>query len=227
MSFVFPMVLFMQKKLAESADRQQSMEMGAYMKIAKPFYGVKAPERKAIFKEARSHTKIETSEQYIALIRWLWCGNFREEQYMALDVAEHYKSFRNRNVFEHYVELLESADHWDTVDKIASNLIGPLLLSNPELKSHIYEWRQSENIWLRRASLLVHLKHKQYTDIELLTETIALLANDEEFFIRKAIGWVLREYSKTNPTFVRHYLQTQSLSSLSYREANKIMVTLH
>ncbi|WP_246616520.1 DNA alkylation repair protein [Thaumasiovibrio subtropicus] len=217
----------MQKKLAEQADDQKAREMRAYMKIATPFYGVQSPERKAIFKEARAHTTIDNLEQFGALVRWLWCGNFREEQYLALDVAEHYKKLRTVEAFPLFVELLESADHWDTLDKIASNLIGPLLLKDPSLKSHILTWRESENMWLRRASLLVHLKHKDATDVELLTETIGMLAEEDAFFIRKAIGWVLREYSKTDPTFVREFLKVQPLSPLSYREANRIMISIN
>ncbi|AJR06264.1 DNA alkylation repair protein [Photobacterium gaetbulicola] len=223
MSLVIPMVIFMQQRMAEAGNVNDAKAMQAYMKTDQPFYGVKAPERKAIFKQAREHTKITSFIEYKRLVLWLWSGENREEQYLALDVAEYYKAFRTIDAFPVYEEMLTEASHWDTVDKIASSLIGPLVKEHRELEQVVRNWRQSDNMWLCRASLLVHLKHKSETNLSLLEETILMLASENEFFIRKAIGWVLREYAKTDSDYVRSFVQRyqEQLSPLSRQEALK------
>ncbi|KHT65633.1 DNA alkylation repair protein [Photobacterium gaetbulicola] len=223
MSLVIPMVIFMQQRMAEAGNAEEAKAMQAYMKTDQPFYGVKAPERKAIFKQAREHTKITSFIEYKRLVLWLWSGENREEQYMAMDVAEYFKAFRTLEAFPVYEEMLTEAGHWDTVDKIASNLIGPLIKAHRELEDVVRNWRESDNMWLRRASLLVHLKHKSETNLSLLEETILMLASENEFFIRKAIGWVLREYAKTDSDYVRSFVQRyqEQLSPLSRKEALK------
>ncbi|MGR5146861.1 DNA alkylation repair protein [Photobacterium alginatilyticum] len=225
MSLIIPMVIFMQQRMAEAGNAEDAKAMQSYMKTDQPFYGVKAPERQAIFKQAREHTKVGTFTDYSRLVLWLWSGENREEQYLAMDVAEYYQAFRTKEAFEIYEEMLLEADHWDTVDKIASNLIGGLVKEHRELEEKLREWRVSDNMWLRRASLLAHLKHKSETNVPLLEETILMLADEEEFFIRKAIGWVLREYSKTDPDYVSGFVARNEgkLSALSKKEALKVI----
>jgi len=225
MSLIIPMVILMQQRMAEAGNPEDAKAMQAYMKTEQPFYGVKTPERQTIFKQAREHTKVSTFTEYSRLVLWLWSGENREEQYLAMDAAEHYKVFRTREAFNIYEEMLLEASNWDTVDKIASNLIGGLIKEHRELEEKLREWRLSENMWLRRASLLAHLKHKAETNVPLLEETILMLAHEEEFFIRKAIGWVLREYSKTDPGFVSDFVANYSdkLSALSKKEALKVI----
>ncbi|PSW20619.1 DNA alkylation repair protein [Photobacterium sanctipauli] len=225
MSLVIPMVIFMQQRMAEAGNKVDAKAMQDYMKTEQPFYGVKQPARKAIFKQAREHTKIDNFENYRRLVLWLWSGENREEQYLAMDAAEYYKAFRTLDAFPIYEEMLNEATHWDTVDKIASNLVGPLVNEHRELEAKLIEWRTSENMWLRRASLLAHLKHKEDTNVQLLEDTVLVLAHEQEFFIRKAIGWVLREYAKTNPDYVRNLVvqHDDRLSALSKKEALKAL----
>ncbi|WP_299012881.1 DNA alkylation repair protein [uncultured Photobacterium sp.] len=225
MSLIIPMVIFMQQRMAEVGDPEVAKEMQAYMKTDQPFYGVKTPERYAIFKQAREHTQINTFIDYSRLVLWLWSGENREEQYMAMDAAEYYKAFRIKEAFAIYEEMLLGASHWDTVDKIASNLIGVLVKEHREFEQKLIEWRQSDNMWLRRASLLAHLKHKEKTNVALLQETVLMLAHEDEFFIRKAIGWALREYSKTAPDYVANFVadHDEELSPLSRKEALKVI----
>lgn len=225
MSLIIPMVILMQQRMAEAGNPEDAKAMQAYMKTEQPFYGVKTPERQAIFKQAREHTKVSTFTEYSRLVLWLWAGENREEQYLAMDAAEYYKAFRTREAFDIYEEMLLGANHWDTVDKIASNLIGTLIKEHRELEQKLLEWRKSDNMWLRRASLLAHLKHKADTNVPLLEETILMLAHEDEFFIRKAIGWVLREYSKTDPDYVSDFIAkyTDKLSALSQKEALKVI----
>ncbi|MGF1691006.1 DNA alkylation repair protein [Photobacterium kagoshimensis] len=226
MSLMIPMVIFMQQRLVEVSNKDDAIAMQAYMKIQQPFYGVKSPARKEVFKQARAHTLVDDFTNYRRLVLWLWSGTHREELYLAMDVAEYYKKFRTKEAFEVYEEMLATADNWDTVDKLASNLIGELVKDHREFEAKLRTWRVSENMWLRRASLLAHLKHKGDTNLSLLEETILMLAHEKEFFIQKAIGWVLREYSKTDPSYVNLFIHRHrsKLAPLSQREAMKIVI---
>ncbi len=193
------------------------------MKTEQPFYGIKSTPRRALLRTALNAYPITSRSEYEAVIRELWAGRYREEMYLALDVAERYKPYRDLASWQLYVELMREAGWWDTLDWIAAKLIGLLVLQHPELEAELIEWRTDPNMWVRRASLLAHLKHKQATNQPLLAETILLLADEEEFFIRKAIGWVLREYAKVNPQWVIDFVAAHeaTLAPLSKREALK------
>ena len=121
-----------------------------------------------------------------------------------------------------YVFMITNKSWWDTVDFIASNLVGTYLKRFPgQTETLTTQWMKSENIWLQRTCLLFQLKYKSETNTELLHQFINQLSASNEFFIRKAIGWILREYSKTNPDFVVDYVEKYPLSGLSQREALK------
>ena len=216
---------FLKQQLRDNAQPEKAVQMQAYMKMSQPFYGVAAPERKLLFKEAKQRFTISTQEEYEDTVIALWRGSHREEQYQALMVAEQFKAFRNVESVSLYEQLLHSATHWDTVDWIAITLAGLLIKDNKQLEHHLLHWREDANFWLRRAAIIAHIKHKQKTNLPLLAETILMLAHEKEFFIRKAIGWALREYSKTDKSWVVTFVDTHqnTLSGLSQREALKII----
>ena len=111
---------------------------------------------------------------------------------------------------------------WDSVDGLASRVVGPLVLRNrEELESRVDLWGDCENMWFRRTALLYQLKYKEQTDVERLAEHCRTMASDDAFFIQKAIGWALREYAKTDPQWVRAFVDKTTLSGLSRREALK------
>jgi 3-methyladenine DNA glycosylase AlkD len=121
-------------------------------------------------------------------------------------------------------ELITTKSWWDSVDLIASHLVGEICKMYPELVyEHILKWSIDENMWLRRTSILYQLKYKENLDTEILEKVIKVNINDENFFIRKAIGWALREYSKTNKEWVGNFLNNNKLSSLSIKEASKYL----
>jgi 3-methyladenine DNA glycosylase AlkD len=121
-----------------------------------------------------------------------------------------------------YEYMIVNKSWWDSVDFLASNLVGPYLMKYPERITELTgEWMRSENIWLQRTCVLFQLKYRDQTDTVLLSSFIEQLKGSKEFFIRKAIGWALREYSKTNPEFVKSFVADQKLSGLSEREALK------
>jgi 3-methyladenine DNA glycosylase AlkD len=120
--------------------------------------------------------------------------------------------------------LLTTNSWWDTVDTLASHTVGTHFRRSPEIKElTLSKWRKSENIWLRRTCLLFQLNYKEETDFDLLGGIILENLGQKEFFINKAIGWALREYSKSNPEWVRNYLAGHQLQLLSVREASKYL----
>jgi len=128
----------------------------------------------------------------------------------------------DEKIIELYVYTITHKSWWDTVDFITSNLVGTYLKRFPEQRKTLTsQWMKSENMWLQRTCLLFQLKYKSETNTEILHQFISQLSGSNAFFIRKAIGWILREYSKTNPDFVINYVEKYPLSGLSKREALK------
>ncbi|MBE1298672.1 MAG: DNA alkylation repair protein [Alteromonadaceae bacterium] len=217
------LVEYLKSEMQRLAMPEKAASMQAYMKTTQPFYGLAAPARKQIIRSAKKQFQIVDFAEYQTTIETLWHGSCREDMYMALEIAEQYRQFRTLEALPLYERLLKTASNWDTVDWISGTLIGLLLLNNELLPSKVVKWQADENFWVRRCALLAHLKHKSDTQTELLASSIILLAPETEFFIRKAIGWVLREYSKTNPDWVNEFVAENKtiLSRLSYREALK------
>jgi 3-methyladenine DNA glycosylase AlkD len=123
-------------------------------------------------------------------------------------------------IFEY---LIRTKSWWDTVDDIAANLVGPLLSDYPELIKVMDSWIQDENIWIRRTALIFQLKWKKQTDTNRLFTYCGQVMHERDFFIRKAIGWALRQYSKTDPVAVKQFIQDNQfkLSPLSIKEGGK------
>lgn len=211
------------KRLKDVQDIENAKKMQTYMKTEQFFYGVNSPSRKQIFREVKKNFKIKSQEEYQKIIMELWEGKSREEMYFALDVAETNKKFIKVEAFPFFENLVFTATNWDTLDWICSKLISPLILQNRDLEKTLKKWSDSENFWVRRASILSHLKHKENTNTEFLSKIILKLAHEKEFFIRKAIGWILREYSYVNPNWVVEFVKVneEKLSGLSKREALK------
>ncbi|CAM2065105.1 DNA alkylation repair protein [Sulfidibacter corallicola] len=218
-----PHTLFLFEGLRQHADPVQAVPMQAYMKTDQPFYGVRAPVRKQLCRDARAKYPLKLRDEYERVVRELWAGPHREDQHAALDVAENHRKHRIPASMPLYVDLANAAPHWDTLDTIAGGLISRLVQSHREFESILRDWITSPNMWLRRASLLGHLKHKHDTNRAFLSETILALCHEKEFFIRKAIGWVLRDYSYANPEWVIAFVQQHDavLAPLSKREALK------
>ena len=111
---------------------------------------------------------------------------------------------------------------WDTIDFLAPKILGEYFKLFPEeIDKNIQKWISSNNIWLQRSSILFQLKYKETLNTQLLTKIILPLSNTKEFFINKSIGWILREYSKTNKDWVLDFIEKHKLSNLSIREALK------
>ena len=206
--------------MEECRNPENAAAMKKYMKNLFPFIGIKAPERKKLSKSfIQVLCAVEDFEPYVLN---LWEMPEREYQYVAVDFLVKMK----KHLDESHVDLLENLiltkSWWDTVDPIASQLVGAVFSKSPELvQSRGTDWGNSENIWLQRSMILFQLKYKEKTDKELLFSIIERTKHTEEFFIQKAIGWALREYSKTNPAEVVRFIESRSLSNLARKEGLK------
>ena len=211
------------RELKAQADPRKAAAMQAYMKTDQPFFGVMAGPQRDIASAACGDFPDLRREEWEIVIRELWNGSHREEMHQALHVAQHYKWYRGPDAWPLIERLVHEATNWDTLDWVAGRFVSELVLEYPRFEHELARWSKSEKFWVRRASLLAHLRHKERTNTKLLAATILRLAHEKEFFIRKAIGWILREYSKTNPEWVRSFVEMHGdrLSGLSRREALK------
>lgn len=196
----------------------------AYMKTTDPFFGVGAETLRRELRElARSHAP-KDSAHCRAQIAELWALPEREAKYAAIEWARRFPSHITLEALPLYERMIREGAWWDTVDAIAANLVGQLLREHrPQMKPVLEAWIRDGNLWIRRAALLAHLKHKGDTDAAQLFDHCLRLAPETDFFARKAIGWVLRSYSITAPRAVEAFLEghRDRWSGLTYREARK------
>ena len=205
----------------KNADNEIAIPMKKYMKNNFEFLGIKSPQRREILKEFLKNMKI-SKEELIKIVEDLWNEEARELQYIAIDLLLKYRKLLDKNDLHFLEKLVVTKPWWDTVDLLASNLIGYILKENTnEINNYIKAWVNSDNIWLNRTAILFQLKYKSDTDEELLYEIIKRFNLSNEFFIQKAIGWALREYSKSNPNSVMEFINNNELKPLSRREGLK------
>ena len=199
--------------------------MRAYMKSAMPYHGVPSPVLTVVARAIFRDLPLPTVAVWSRHVLELWRGaGFREERYAALILAgdRRARAFQTPDELPLYEELIVTGAWWDYVDEVASRRIGPILLAHPaELAPAMRSWSRSDDLWKRRASIISQLRLKDRTDRQLLFDCIGPSMASREFFLRKAIGWALREYAKTDPGAVRLYVTENeaSLSGLSKREA--------
>jgi len=206
------------------ASQDDAFFMAKYMKNQFPFFGLKKDKRQELVKDFFRDYGLPSLSEMPRTVRSLWELPERECQYAAMDIMEKFRKRFSREHLELFEYCIVTKPWWDTADLIAARFIGTLFMHNPDLiSSSVQRWLGQENIWLWRTSLLFQLKYKKATDVELLGNTIRRLAGEKDFFIRKAIGWVLREYSKTDADWVLEFVQNNRLSPLSEREALKVL----
>jgi 3-methyladenine DNA glycosylase AlkD len=215
---------FAASALAQVADPQRARDMAAYMKTDMPFYGATAPQRKAIFREMGRRFPIGDEQEWASTVVALWERRHREEKYLAIDVATRYPAYHTAANVPLFRRLIVEGAWWDFVDGVAAHCIGGALLrERPEMGPLMDRWIDDPDLWIRRSALLAHLGHKEETDQAQLFAHCLRRAPEKEFFIRKAIGWVLRQYARTAPDEVAGFLvaHRESWSGLTFREASK------
>ncbi|MGB5363227.1 MAG: DNA alkylation repair protein [Aureibaculum sp.] len=212
-------------ELKKNADKTNASGQKAYMRHQFEFYGLKAAKRREIQKPFLIKGNLPEKSELEDIIKALWTKPQRDFHYVGQELVFKYiKQFEKKDI-----ELLEfmviHKSWWDTVDYIAANLVGAYFKIYPkEIKNTISKWLVSNNIWLQRSALLFQLKYKEELDTVLLSNIITHLLGSKEFFINKAIGWILREYSKTNPKWVLELTKRTNLDQLSKKEALRLII---
>ena len=206
--------------LRELADPLKAPEMQAYMKSDMPFLGVQKPARAALQK---SLPRVEDRDDWLDAVQTLWReATYREERYVALALSGD-RRFQSVDLMPWFDEMIVTGAWWDYVDEIAARRVGPLLRSSPEvIRPLMLKWSTDEDRWRRRTSIICQLGFRAETDVELLTACVEANVDDRDFFLRKGIGWALREFAKTEPGWVRSFVEARpGRSPLSKREALK------
>ena len=215
---------FASAELSNVADPAKSEAMAAYMKTSDPFYGVQKPARTPILREAKRRYPVEDAAGYRAAVLSLWNLPHREEKYLALAIASSYPQHITFEMLPLFRRLVPEGAWWDFVDDVAVRMVGKVWLDERSRTTAVMtEWIGDPDMWLRRSAIIGQLKHKADTDEAVLLSFCLGRAHEKEFFIRKAIGWALREDAKTSPAAVRKFVveHRDSLSPLSVREATK------
>lgn len=203
-------------------NEEQAKPMAKYMRNKFPFLGLKKPERAALSKEFLKAKRKDTEIDWDFIFK---CYDMpeREFQYLAIDYMDKVKKLFTPDDMKNIEKLLITKSWWDSVDAI-NKTVGYIAMKYPEVKEDVLlEWIESENIWLNRVSIIFQLKYKEKTDTEFLSKAILHNSQTEEFFINKAIGWALRQYSKTNREWVKNFIQQNPLQPLSVKEGSKYL----
>jgi 3-methyladenine DNA glycosylase AlkD len=224
---VHPLVRTIRRTLAESANPTKAPQMQAYMKSAMPYRGVSAPVVKQLCRSAFKAHPLATAAEWERVVRELWReAAYREERYAAvlLTQAPMYREFQTFSTLPLLEEMIVTGAWWDYVDTLAGRNLGDLLRAEPRrMKPLMRRWARDSDTWKRRSAILCQLGFKSATDLRLLYDCIEPNVTHQDFFIRKAIGWALRQYAWTDPQEVRRYVKAnkERLSPLSVREALK------
>ncbi|NOZ35839.1 MAG: DNA alkylation repair protein [Chlorobi bacterium] len=197
----------------------------AYMKNKFEFFGIKTPLRREISKLFLQNEYLPDKNRLEKTVKTLWKKPQREFQYFAQELTFKYKKQFEKKDIALFEFMISNKSWWDTVDFIAAKITGKYFkLFHSEINKVTESWLASGNIWLQRSCLLFQLHYKENTDSELLSHVINKLTGSKEFFINKAMGWVLREYGKTNPDWVIDFTEKTQLSPLSKKEALRIIL---
>lgn len=203
----------------------KAMPMKHYMRDQFEFVGIPTPLRRKISRPFLKKDKLPPVSELGSIIREFWMLEGREFQYFGQELAMKYPKELPKEFINTFEFMIETKSWWDTIDMIAKKLVGNYMSRFQKEQNGLLEkWLSSENIWLQRTCLLFQLGYKEKTDTECLFFVIERLKHIDEFFIQKAIGWALREYSKVNPDLVREYINRTELSKLAFTEGMKVIM---
>ncbi len=211
--------------LRRSGNRTVAASMSKYMKNQFPFAGVQTPQRRKLLRDYCARVGWPLQDELPDIVDQCWQAPEREMQYVACDLLD--RSLKRKPPVDWIVRIegwIKEKSWWDSVDDLSGQIAGGYFRHyRTRLRPIAGRWSRSKNLWSRRASLLLQLRYRQDTDAELLFELCSRMANEDEFFIQKGIGWALRQYSRYNPKLVRAFVRQTTLSALSRREALKLI----
>jgi 3-methyladenine DNA glycosylase AlkD len=218
--------------LAGAGDPARAAQQQAYMKSDLPYVGLTAPELRALLTPLLVEHRFVDRAQWEAAVLELWeDATHREEWYAAVALLRHraYRSWIDPDLLPLLEQLVRTGAWWDVVDEIASHLVGQVLLDHRADVTPVMDaWSvDPDSLWIRRTAMLAQLRHRERTDTDLLARVLVANLDDtaygKEFFVRKALGWALREHARTDAAWVERFVATYAdrLSGLSRREALK------
>ncbi|MFO8062244.1 MAG: DNA alkylation repair protein [bacterium] len=206
----------------KNGDKDKAGSMKAYMRGKFEFAGLMAEERRKLQKRVFPPKDDVTADYLIKSIPYFWKSPLREMQYAGIELIVRSEHTLNSDFMETAEFMITHKSWWDTVDSIASNIVGSILVDNTKMQEYYsVKWLESSNIWLQRTAVIFQLKYKDRTNRALLFENISQCLGSDEFFINKAIGWALRQYAGTDPASVIKFVNNTELSALSRSQALK------
>lgn len=204
------------------ADPEKAVAMEKYMRNQFAFFGISSPKRQELLSRFIRENGLPESDTISEIMTNAWQIPQREMQYAAMFVMQKLIKKLPKTIIELFEQLIVEKSWWDSIDFIAPNLVGRHFQCFPEIRDEtLSTWMLSGDFWLQRSCLIFQLKYKDQTDEALLFELCKQLAGEKEFFIRKAIGWALRQYARTAPQAVKYFVDSTDLQPLSKREALK------
>ncbi|MFK5982192.1 MAG: DNA alkylation repair protein [Flavobacteriaceae bacterium] len=217
-------IIKLEQEFKNNKNVEIAMGQKAYMKNRFDFFGLKSPIRKELQNPFLLKTNLPKKEELEFVIKSLWKQPEREVQYFAQELLQKYAKQYEKNDIDLFEYIITQKSWWDTVDYIASNILGSYFIKLPDQrKQYVKKWIASNNMWLQRSAILFQLKYKENVDTQLLSFSINSLLGSKEFFINKAIGWSLRQYGKYNPDWVLDFVEKTALENLSKREAIRLL----
>ena len=211
------------EKMIQHKNEEQAQKMSKYMLNKFEYIGIKTPERRKIFKNFFKEYKNEEKIDW-EFVNKCWENEYREFQYVGADYLKNMKDKLTIDDIPKLKQLILKKSWWDTIDNLDMT-IGTLVLKDSNVNKILLEWSLDENIWLKRIAIDHQLLRKEKTNTELLEKILKNNLGQTEFFINKAIGWALRDYSKTNPEWVKNFIEKnrENMAKLSIKEASKYL----
>lgn len=208
--------------LRGAADPERAAAMSAYMRGRFPFLGVQRPERARLERPLLAGLRL-SDDDLARVADACWALPEREFQYLGCVVMERHAKRVDAAFIAVVERCITGKAWWDTVDHLAARVVGPMVRTRPALAEVMDDWAGREDVWLARTAIIHQLGFREATDADRLFGYCALRAGDTDFFIRKGIGWALRQYARTEPEAVRAFVAEHRdvLSPLSVREATK------
>ena len=211
------------EELEAAKDQHKATPMEAYMRHQFSFLGIAAPERNALYKKYFPSAK-KTKRIDWDFVDTCWEKDAREYQYVSANYLKAMQSYLTKDDLPKLEHLIVTKSWWDTVD-ILDRVVGSLVYGKPELEEILVQWSLSDNIWLRRVAIDHQLLRKENSNVQLMEKILLNNLDQTEFFINKAIGWALRDYSKSNPEWVASFIEKnkERMAELSIKEASKYL----
>lgn len=218
-----PFIESLQTTFLKNRHPENAFSMAKYMRNLFSFFGIKTEDRRQIFKTIWKENQQEVAENARAIAWELFTKPQRELHYCGIEILiNELKGNYQKEDIQLIEKLIITNSWWDSVDTIAKYILGQYLLEYPlEIENVIERFSNSENMWLNRSAILFQLGYKQKTNFDILKSECEKHKNSNEFFIQKAIGWALCEYTKTNPEVVKNFVVNNNLKPLSKKEALK------